>query len=254
MIIIKTESEIQRLREGGHILAQILASVADEVKPGITTRSLDDYAYKLIIDHGCTPAFLNYKPAGANRPYPATLITSINDEVVHGIPGQREIREGDIIALDLGLNYKGVFLDHAITVGVGKINPKEKKLLSITKDALYEGIKAIKAGSRVGDIGYSIERYVKKFRLGIVRDLSGHGVGRAIHEDPYIPNYGRRAKGEKLVPGMVIAIEPMLTLGSEEVVLMQDGYTLKTSDGSCSAHFEHTVLINEKNLPEILTQ
>lgn len=253
MIIIKTESEIARLRKGGPILARILQQLANEVKPGVTTKSLDDLAYQLIIEAGCKPAFLNYKPEGADRPYPATLITSVNNEVVHGIPGDRILKEGDTIALDLGLNYEGVFLDHAITVPVGEISPKDKQLLSITKSALEEGIAAIMPGAAVGDIGYAIESLVKPYRLGIVRGLSGHGVGREIHEDPYVPNYGKKGKGDKLVPGMVIAIEPMLTRGAEEVVQMKDGYTLKTIDGSRSAHFEHTVLIKEDGYPEVLT-
>jgi methionyl aminopeptidase len=253
MIIIKTDSEIERLRKGGPILATILQQVAQAVTPGITTKSLDELAHQLIIQGGCTPAFLHYTPEGADRPYPASLITSINSEVVHGIPGNVVLKEGDIIALDLGLNYEGVFLDHAITVPVGEIGAKDKQLLSITKSALDEGIMAIVPGATVGDIGHAVEQFVKPYRLGIVRGLSGHGVGRAIHEDPYIPNYGKKGKGDKLVPGMVIAIEPMLTRGSEEVIQLSDGYTLKTSDNSRSAHFEHTVLINEEGYPEILT-
>ncbi len=253
MIIIKTESEIERLKKGGPILARILREVATATKPGVTTKSLDALAHKLIIDAGCKPAFLHYRPEDASHPYPATLITSINDEVVHGIPGERVLKEGDIIALDLGLSYEGMFLDHAMSMGVGKIKPEDKELLSVTQEALAEGIAAIIPGATVGDIGYAIEHYVKPYKLGIVRDLSGHGVGRAIHEDPYIPNYGKAGKGAKLVPGMVIAIEPMLTRGAEDVILMKDGYTLKTSDGSHSAHFEHTVLITEEGA-EILTK
>lgn len=253
MIIIKTDSEIARLKKGGPILARILQQVAAEVKAGITTKSLDDIAHRLIVEAGCTPAFLNYKPEGADRPYPASLITSVNSEVVHGIPGDKVLKEGDTIALDLGLNYEGVFLDHAITVPVGKIGAKDKQLLSITKSALEEGIAAIKPGATVGDIGNAVETFVKPYRLGIIRGLSGHGVGRAIHEDPYIPNYGKKGKGDKIVPGMVIAIEPMISRGAEEVVQMKDGYTLKTIDGSRSAHFEHTVLVNAEGYPEILT-
>lgn len=253
MIIIKTENEIARLREGGPILARILREVARAAVAGVTTDQLDDLAYALIVDAGCTPAFLNYQPDGADRPYPASLITSVNSEVVHGIPGTYMLKEGDIIALDLGLNYQGVFLDHAISIGIGAISAKDKELLSVTEASLYEGINAIVPGATVGDIGYAIEQYVKPYKLGIVRDLSGHGVGRAIHEDPFIPNYGKKGKGDKLVPGMVIAIEPMLTRGSEQLVLMNDGYTLKTSDNSRSAHFEHTVLITETGF-EILTQ
>lgn len=254
MVIIKTDSEIERLRKGGPVLADILRKVAKKVAPGVTTKELDDYAYKLITDLGHKPAFLNYSPEGADFPYPASLITSVNSEVVHGIPGNKVLKEGDIIALDLGLNYEGVFLDHAITVPVGGITtPKDKELIAVTEQALYQGIEAIVPGATVGDIGYAIESYVKPYKLGIVRALSGHGVGRAIHEDPYVPNYGRPGRGEKLVPGMVIAIEPMLTRGGEEVVTMRDGYTIKTADNSRSAHFEHTVLITETGA-EILTK
>lgn len=254
MIIIKTESEIERLKKGGPILADILRQVAKKVIPGITTGELNEYAHRLITEAGHKPAFLNYKPEGADFPYPASLITSVNSEVVHGIPGDKVLKEGDIIALDLGLNYEGVFLDHAITVPVGdKVSPKDKELMAVTEEALYKGIEAIVPGATVGDIGFAIESYVKPYKLGIVRVLSGHGVGRAIHEDPYIPNYGRPGKGDKLVPGMVIAIEPMLTRGSEEVVTMRDGYTIKTVDNSRSAHFEHTVLITEDGA-EILTK
>ena len=253
-IIIKTESEIKRLRKGGKVIADILRKVAKRVKPGITTGELNDYAHDLITKLGHKPAFLNYQPHGQDFPYPASLITSVNAEVVHGIPGKKVLKEGDIIALDLGLNYEGVILDHAITVPVGGITtPKDKELMAVTEEALYKGIEAIKPGATVGDIGYAIESYVKPYKLGIVRVLSGHGVGREVHEDPYVPNYGRPGKGAKLVPGMVIAIEPMITRGSEEVVTMRDGYTLKTADNSRSAHFEHTVLITEKGA-EVLTK
>lgn len=253
MIIIKTPDEIAKLKVGGPILARILREVAHQVKPGITTKSLDDLAFSLIKEAECKPAFLGYKPEGARKPYPATLITSVNDEVVHGIPGDRVLKEGDIIALDLGLNYQGVYLDHAVSVPVGKISHADQELLDVTETALVEGIDAIKPGATIGDIGYAIEHYVKQYKLGIVRDLSGHGVGRAIHEDPYVPNYGKRGKGAKLEPGMVIAIEPMITRGAESVIELNDGYTIKTTDGSKSAHFEHTVLITDAGA-EILTK
>jgi len=252
-IIIKTEEEIRKLRAGGPILARILREVASTVKPGITTGFLNDLAAKLIQEAGCKAAFLGYRPEGADRPYPASLIVSVNEEVVHGIPGNRVLKDGDIVSLDLGLNYEGVFLDHAVSVGVGEISESDKKLMNVAETALYEGIEAIKPGATVGDIGNAIEKVVKKHKFGIVRNLSGHGVGRAIHEDPYVPNYGKPGKGDKLRPGMVIAIEPMITHGSEAVVELDDGYTLVTSDKSRAAHFEHTVLITE-NGPEILTK
>jgi methionyl aminopeptidase len=254
MIIIKTSDEIARLREGGPILARILREVASFAAPGVTTKMLDEKAYALIKASGSTPAFLHYQPEGADRPFPASLCVSINAEVVHGIPGNRSLKAGDIVSLDLGLNYKGVFLDHAVTVGVGAITAKDKELLAVTKEALEEGINAIvMPGGTTGDIGYVIEQYAKPHKLGIVRTLSGHGVGRAIHEDPYIPNYGKKGRGDRLKPGMVIAIEPMFTRGSEEVIEMKDGYTLKTIDNSRAAHFEHTVLITDTGA-EILTK
>ena len=255
MAIIKTDSEIARLRIGGPITADILRKVAEKVAPGVTTKMLDGLAYALILDAGCKPAFLQYKPAGADRPFPATLCVSVNDEVVHGIPGSRVLKAGDIVVIDLGVNYEGVFLDHAVTVPVGAIAGKDAELLAVTEEALRLAIEAIDHGGprTVGDIGHAVQSYVKEFRLTVVRDLSGHGVGRAIHEDPYIPNYGKKGKGEKLLPGMVIAIEPIISRGTEELVLHNDGYTLSTADGSRSAHFEHTVLITEEGV-EVLTR
>jgi methionyl aminopeptidase len=251
-IIIKTEEEIKILREGGKRLATILAKIAKMVKPGVSTYELDQYAYKLIIEGGDKPAFLNYKPDGATRAYPASLCTSINNEIVHGIPSRsRILKNGDIVSLDLGLNHKGLFTDHAITVPVGKITKKDKQLLEETKKALEIGIWAARGGDTVGDIGNAIESFVHH-RYGIVRELAGHGVGKKVHEDPYIPNYGKAGKGQKLIPGMVVAIEPMLNMGGDSIVSLDDGYTIKTADGSRSAHFEHTILITEGDA-EILT-
>jgi methionyl aminopeptidase len=187
--------------------------------------------------------------------FPAALCVSVNAEVVHGIPKANVIlKEGDVVSIDLGLKHEGLFTDHAMTVPVGAVSKDKEKLIRVTREAMYEGIAAIVPGARVGDIGHAVESYAnKQGTYGTIRDLSGHGVGRAIHEDPYIPNYGKKGTGDKLVPGMVIAIEPMLTLGSEELIEGRDGYTLKTEDGSCAAHFEHTVLVTETGY-EILTQ
>jgi len=224
------------------------------VAPGVSTKELDTYAEKLIRKMGDTPAFLNYRPAGARNPFPATLCTSVNEEVVHGIPNANKIlKEGDIISIDLGLQHKGLFTDMALTVPVGAVSNSSLKLLKVTEQALQTGINAICAGARVGDISYAIESFVRPHRYGIVEVLSGHGVGRAIHEDPYIPNFGQKGKGEKLVAGMVIAIEPMLNNGTKNVILAKDGYTYRTADGKKSAHFEHTVLITEDGA-EILTK
>ncbi|MDE2031237.1 MAG: type I methionyl aminopeptidase [Patescibacteria group bacterium] len=251
-IIIKNKEEIEILRQGGRRLAAVLIKVAKKVAPGVTTAELDKYAHDLIIEGGDEPAFLNYKPEGQSRAYPASLCISVNNEIVHGIPKTSKVlKEGDIVSLDLGLKHKGLFTDHAITVPVGEISKASKQLLNATKEALMIGIEEARAGNTVGDIGYAIEKFVAG-KYGIVRELSGHGVGKKIHEDPYIPNYGKRGKGQKLIPGMVIAIEPMLNIGKAGIITLSDGYTIKTSDGSRSAHFEHTVLITN-DAPEILT-
>ncbi len=254
MIIIKTKEEIEILKEGGKRLAAVLYKVKEIVKPGISTRDLDDYAFKLIKEMGDEPAFLNYRPKGTDSAYPASLCVSVNNEVVHGIPNSKKIlQEGDIVSLDLGLKHKNLFTDMAITVGVGEISASSQKLMKITEQALQMGINAAQGGNRVGDISYAIESFVRPHKYGIVEVLSGHGVGKAIHEDPYIPNFGKAGVGAKLVPGMVIAIEPMLNNGTKNVVLDKDGYTFHTADAKRSAHFEHTILITEGE-PEILTK
>lgn len=252
-VIIKTKEEIKIIREGGKILAKVLEKVAKKVKPGVSTFELDEYAYELIKKGGDTPAFLNYRPEGMRRPFPASLCVSVNDEIVHGIPSKTNIlKEGDIVSLDLGLNHKGCYTDHAVTVPVGKISLQNKKLLEDTKQALLVGIKASKAGNTIGDIGYAIESFVNK-KYGIVRELAGHGVGREIHEDPYVPNYGKPGKGERLVPGMIIAIEPMLCLGTHHIKVDDDEWTIRTHDGKNAAHFEHSILITERG-PEVITK
>src|SRR3989344_9030585 len=215
MIIIKTPEEIEILREGGRRLAAVLYQVRDIIVPGVSTYDLDKYAEKLIREMGDEPAFLNYRPEGARIPFPATLCVSVNDEVVHGIPNkERILKEGDIVSLDLGLKHKGLFTDMAFTVPVGKVSSSALKLMEVTEKALQVGINAAQAGNTVGDIGHAVESFVRAQKnsqqYGIVEVLSGHGVGRAIHEDPYIPNFGKKGKGEKLVPGMVIALEPMI--------------------------------------------
>ncbi len=259
-VIIKTPQEIEILREGGRCLAAALYKVREKVAVGVSTKDLDKYAEKLIRDRGDEPAFLNYRPAGAKIPFPASLCVSVNDEVVHGIPSKKRIlKEGDIVSLDLGIKHKGLFTDMAITMPVGAVSPANQKLMQITEQALQIGINAAQAGGTVGDIGYAVESFVRSqnkknnMQYGIVEVLSGHGVGRAIHEDPYIPNFGKKGKGEKLVPGMVIALEPMINLGAKNVILDADGYTFSTVDGKNSAHFEHTILITEGE-PEILTK
>ncbi len=253
VIIIKTKEEIEILREGGKRLASVLRKVKESIVPGISTKELDKIAFDEIKSLGDEPAFLNYKPYGADYPYPASLCVSVNDEIVHGIPSDRVLKEGDIVSIDLGLKHKGYFTDHAITVPVGKVSKEDMELLSVGEEALNIGIEAVTVGGRIGDIGYAIEKYVSEFGFGIVRGLSGHGVGVHIHEDPYVPNYGKKGTGEKIVPGMVIAIEPMITDGNPNIKTLKDGYTIVSKDGSRAVHFEHTVAITEDG-PEILTK
>lgn len=256
-IIIKTKEEIDIIREGCKNLAIVLYKVVDKVAPGVSTKDLDIYAEQFIREMGDIPAFLNYRPDGADKPYPASLCVSVNDEVVHGIPNKNRIlKEGDIVSLDLGVKHRGLFTDMAITVAVGNINPANLKLMQVTEEALQVGIDAAQNGNTIGDIGYAIESFIrskKDHKYGIVEVLSGHGVGRAIHEDPYIPNFGKKGKGAKLVSGMIVALEPMINLGTKNVTIDEDGYTIRTADGKNSAHFEHTILITDGE-PEILTQ
>ena len=245
MITIKTQKEIEILREGGKKLAEVLDIIENAVCEGITTKELDQLAEQEILKRGATPSFKNYKPKGASSPYPATLCTSINDEIVHAVPSNRRLKKGDLFSFDLGLWYKDLCVDAARSVLVGGVGSDvAKKLIAITKQALYEGIFAAKAGARVGDIGYAIENYVRKnSNFEIVRDLSGHGVGYEVHEDPYVLNYGRKGTGELLKPGMVLALEPMFARGSGAIRLADDGWLYKMVDGSHSAHFEHTVIV-----------
>lgn len=254
MITIKTKEDIAILREGGKRHAYILKEVAKLAKPGVHIAKLDEKAAELIREGGDVAAFLNYQPYGASRPYPATLCVSINDEIVHGIPteGDKVLKEGDIVSIDLGLVHKKLITDGAITVAVGKIKPELEELLAVTKEALMAGIKAAKAGARVGDISAAIQKVGVTHKYGIVEELAGHGVGYHVHEDPYVPNFGHAGKGELLKAGMVIAIEPMFNLGTKKIKLDADGYTYRTADGKPSAHFEHTVVITEKGA-EILT-
>jgi len=256
MITIKTKEEINILREGGKRLAFILQEVGKAALPGVSTFDLDKLATKLAREKGDIPSLLNFKPKGAKRAYPATVCISVNEEVVHGIPTENPIilKEGDIVSLDMCLTHKGLVTDSSITVPVGKIDSTAQKLIDTTKKALYAGIKAAKGGKNIGDIGYAIERVARANNFSIVEDLCGHGVGYGVHEDPYVPNYGEKGRGEKLKPGMVLAIEPMLNEGDKDVVMdKKDGYTYRTADGSRSAHFEHTVVITNGEA-EILTK
>lgn len=251
-IIIKTPEELQAIREGGHILAKVVQYVLDNIKPGMTTNELDALAEAEILKHGAEPAFKGYTPSGVSRAYPKTLCISINEEVVHGIPSDRAIKEGDVVSVDCGVKWKNTYTDHARTVVVGKGTKELRDLLQITGEALAVGIAEALPGKTVGDIGHAIEKFVNG-RVGIVRELVGHGVGRYLHEDPYVPNYGRKHRGEVLVPGMVIAIEPQFTLGGEEVLFQSDEYTVITKDKKPAAHFEHTIIITEEG-HEVVTE
>lgn len=254
MITIKKPEEIEILRESGRRLAEILKRVSAEIKPGVSTKSLDKLAFDLAKEGGDEPAFLNYKPDKGGKPFPATLCVSVNEGLVHGLPTEeRVLKEGDIVSIDMGLIHRGMITDSAITLPVGEISKENRKLLDATREAMSLGIKAAKPGGNVGDIGFAVESFSKPLGYSLAEGLAGHGVGYEVHEDPYVPNTGRPGEGPELKPGMVIAIEPMLCLGKGKIAVDSDGFTIKTADGSLSAHFEHTVAITPDG-PEILTK
>ena len=245
-IILKTEEEIELIRESALIVSKTLGILASEIKPGISTLRLDEIAETHIRDLGAEPGFLGLYE------FPNTLCMSPNAQVVHGIPNNEPLKEGDIISIDCGAIKNGFYGDHAYTFAVGEIDPKIEKLLKVSKASLFEGIKNFKKGNRVGDIGYAIQNYCEKEGFGVVRELVGHGLGKTMHEGPEIPNYGRRGRGKKLLDGMVLAIEPMINQGTYKINQLDDGWTILTADGKASAHYEHNVaLINGK--PELLS-
>jgi len=246
MITIKTKEEIEILKEGGKILAEVLKKISEFAKPGISTGFLNQKAREMILTRGALPSFEGYKSSFSDRPYPAAMCTSLNNVVVHGLPSEKVIlKEGDILKLDLGVKYKNFFTDAAITIGIGKMTDEKNKLINVTKRALELAVNKVNSGSHIGDIGYVIENYVKKEGLSVVKVLVGHGVGFAVHEEPSIPNYGKIGEGPVLKSGMVLAIEPMVTLESGEVKLSKDGFGYETVDGSFSAHFEHTIAVTD---------
>lgn len=242
----KSQQEIQDMRIAGGMLAQVLDVLQDSIKPGMQTGELDDIAREELKKLGGNAPFLGYQG------FPATLCVSVNEEVVHGIPGGRVIEDGDIVGLDFGVEYNGMVTDSAITVGVGNIDAKDQQLIETTRKSMMAGIQAVKAGAHVGDISAAVEAILKPAGYGIVEDLAGHGVGDELHEAPWIPNFGKSGKGPILEAGMTICIEPMATLGSKKVRVAKDGWTIYTRDGSRAAHFEHTVLVTDKG-SEILT-
>ncbi len=246
MIQIKTLEEIEIMRESALIVSKTLGILAKEVKPGVTTLQLDKMAEEYIRSEGAIPGFLGLYD------FPNTLCMSPNAQVVHGFPTDVPLVEGDIISIDCGALKNGFYGDHAYTFEVGEVAPETKKLLEVTKQSLYEGIKELKAGNRVGDVGFAIQNYAEKHGYGVVRELVGHGLGRKMHEDPEMPNYGKRGRGKKFVNGMVVAIEPMINMGTHQINQLKDGWTILTRDGKPSAHFEHDVaIVNGK--PELLS-
>ena len=252
-VTIKREVELRRLREGGKRLAGVLERLAAEVKPGVSTLELDRLAERLIIADGGIPIFQGYKIREVKTPYPASICTSINDEVVHGIPKRELVLQvGDVLGIDIGMRWQGLVTDMAVTIGIGGISPEASRLIRVTREALDLGIAAIRPGATIGDIGHAVGSHLKKAGLGVIRDLAGHGVGYELHEEPLIPNYGRPGTGMRLEEGMVLALEPMATLGGQRVVLDDDEWTFRTADGSLAAHFEHTVAVTRTG-QEVLT-
>lgn len=251
---IKTREEITQLRTLGKIHADIIAKLKEAVKPGVTTDALEVLTCTLCDEAGVRPVFKGYKPNGAPRPYPCALCVAPNAIVVHGIPTKLSytLTEGDIIGLDLGVERDGLIIDAGLTVPVGEVDANAQRLLRVTQEALMKGIEQARAGNMVGDIGHAIEEHVLGEGYGLVRDLCGHGVGHAVHEEPQVPNYGEPGTGEALVPGMVLAIEPMVNEGSGAVTFDRDWYTVTTKDGSRSAHFEHDIVVTDGK-PVILT-
>ncbi len=247
MITIKSESELKLMRTSGKVVGQALLELGARVKPGVTTQELDKFAFDFFKKNDCKPAFLGY------HGYPATICASVNNEVVHGIPGKRVLEEGDVVGIDIGAYYKGYCGDSARTFPVGKIPSEVKKLLEVTFEALNRGIEQCRVGNRISDIGHAVQDYAESFGFTVVKDYVGHGIGQAMHEEPQVPNYGKPHQGPRIVEGMCLALEPMINMGSEEVVVLEDGWTVVTKDGKFSAHFEDTIAILAEG-PENLTR
>jgi len=247
MIYLKTDEEIELLRENNILVSKTLAEVGRRIAPGVTTKQLDTLAEEFIRSHGAVPAFLGYMG------YPASLCISVNDRVVHGIPSDKIVlKEGDIVSVDCGTFLKGFVGDSAYTFAVGEVSDEARQLMEVTKEALYKGTAQAKAGNRVGDISAAVQEYAERFGYGVVRELEGHGCGRKMHEDPGVPNYGARGRGPLLKEGMVICIEPMITMGNKAVVFERDGWTVRTRDGKPAAHYEFAVAVR-KGGPDVLT-
>ncbi len=247
MVILKSPEEIEKLRRSNRIVAEVLRDIVDRVKPGVTTSELDRLSGELAEKKGAKPAFKGY------RGYPYALCTSVNAEVVHGMPSDRRLKEGDILSIDFGVDYKGYFGDAAVTVPVGAVSDDALRLMRVTEESLYKAIEVAKVGNRLGDISGAVQSHVEDAGYAVVRDFVGHGIGRMLHEEPQVPNYGIRGRGIELRAGMVLAIEPMVNEGTFKVRVLSNGWTVVTQDGKLSAHFEHSVAITQ-NGPEILSQ
>ncbi len=247
MVILKKPDEIEKARASNRIVAEVLSVLREKVKPGVTTRELDRIAEGVTEKRGAKPAFKGY------RGYPFSLCASINEEVVHGMPSNRVLEEGDIIGLDYGVCYQGLYGDSAITLPIGKVSEQATRLMQVTERSLYAAINQTFAGNRLGDISAAVQETVEAAGYSVVRDFVGHGIGKSMHEDPQIPNYGKKGRGIELVTGMILAIEPMVNAGKYKVKILSDGWTVITADGSLSAHFEHSVAITD-NGPEILSK
>lgn len=250
-IAIRTRREIELMREAARHVAEVLQELAEAVAPGVTTRELDERAEKAIADRGVVSSFKGYDPMGLPA-YPAVLCVSVNDEIVHGIPGPRELSDGDIVSLDFGVSYEGFHGDSAITVPVGEIGEAERRLIDVTEQALEDAVARMVPGKRLSDLGHAVQTRAEGAGFGVVRDFAGHGIGKDLHEPPWIPNYGAPGRGPRLMPGMVFAVEPMITAGRPKVKMLDDEWTAVTADGSMAAHFEHTILITDHGA-ELLT-
>ena len=252
MIFLKSSQEIEVMRAANLIVAEVLAALAKHVRPGVTTKELDQIAEEITQRRGAVPAFKGYEVAG--RVFPASVCISINDEVVHGIPSEtRVLKEGDIVSLDFGVRYQGYYGDSATTLAVGALDPESERLMRATQEALWAGIRLVRTGQRLGEVSVAIQERVESDGFSVVRDFVGHGIGKSLHEEPQIPNFGKRDRGVRLREGMVLAIEPMVNAGAPDVVIKDDGWTAVTRDGSRSAHFEHSVAVTQ-NGPYVLSQ
>lgn len=244
MIYLKTEDEIELMRKANLLVSATLTEIAKAIKPGVTTAALDKLADEFIRDHGATPTFLGF-PNPYGGPYPASICTSVNEQVVHGIPNDVELKDGDVVSVDCGTLLDGFNGDSCYTFCVGEVAPEVRQLLKVTKESLYKGIEAALPGHRLGDIGYAVQSHCEAHGYGVVREFVGHGIGKEMHEEPAVPNYGRRGNGTQLKNGMCIAIEPMITMGSPQIWLMPDKWTVVTRDKQPAAHFEHTIALHQ---------